>query len=46
MDDRIIGRIPRSVEMRIPPAIVSAMVHVFVLGAPRSSISTSSASRR
>jgi hypothetical protein len=32
MDDRIIGRIPRSVEMRTP-AIVSAMLHVVVLGA-------------
>ena len=32
MDDRIIGRIPRSIEMRTP-AIVSAMLHVVVLGA-------------
>ncbi len=32
MDDRIIGRIPRSVEMRMP-AVVSAMLHVVVLGA-------------
>jgi hypothetical protein len=32
MDDRIPGRVPRSVEMRMP-AVVSAMVHVVVLGA-------------
>ena len=32
MDDRVIGRIPRSVEMRTP-SIVSAVAHAFVLGA-------------